>query len=311
MCPALPDKPTGGKHGVYFHVSMYDANAPDLAQFVPPSRIRREFTKVLEREATFYLLVNAGRVREQVLGAAAVMEVARDAAPWVDPKRDGAEDYWRRWCKKYFAAAAAAARKCYDYLYQTPFRWGTWGGWDDYVVGDFGYYRRARYLVTEALSLPYRKQYEALPLKFWLNRSMTLKEQAAFLRGCAGPAGKAWEAARKKSLTTLKKLRGASREFFEANVYTQIEVHRYSNLYLLHMIDAVMLYEESKNVKAEVKIRLAIECVRGIRESMVHMDRGQWRGWTKTNYWSGWEMALSTAEMFLHVVTEFQLERRG
>jgi hypothetical protein len=41
MCPALPDAKTGGRHGVYCHVSMYDANAPDLMQFVPPERVKR------------------------------------------------------------------------------------------------------------------------------------------------------------------------------------------------------------------------------------------------------------------------------
>lgn len=311
MCPALPGKPTRGKHGVYYHVSMYDANAPDLAQFVPPKRIRREFTRVMAKEATFYLLVNVGRLREQVLGAAAVMEVARDAQPWVDPKRDGAEDFWRRWCEKYSGKHARAVRECYDHLYETPFQWGTWGGWDDYVVGDHGYYRRARYLVLEALSAPYRKTYEALPLKFWLGKPMTLAEQAAYLRGVAEKSQTRWDRAVPRAAVVARRLRGAAREFFEGKVQAQIEIHSHSNRYLLHMIDAVLAYEAQKFPAAEQSVRRALECVEAILRSMKLMERGRWRGWCKTNYWSGWEIARSTAEMFLRVISEFQLVRRG
>ena len=318
-CLSLPTAPTGGRHGVYYHVSMYDCGAPDLAQFVPPERIRREFAKTIEKEATFYLLLNVGRVREQMLGAGAVMEVARDARRWTDPDFDAAEDYWQRWCRKYFDEAADEVRQCYRYLYDAPIKWAEWGGWDGFVVGDMGYYRRARYLVMEALSLPCRESFETRPYPFCRNEEMTLKEQADHFRKCSESVRPTWEEARAKSLAVMEKLTGNARNLFEANVLAQIEIHLHSNQFLLHMIEAVTLYDQKwdpwipydRMDEIEAKIRSAKESMCCVHEAMARMEGGKWTGWNKTNYWSGWEMAEGAAETFLRVVKEFQVQRRG
>jgi len=318
-CPSLPPAPTGGRDGAYYHVSMYDCGAPDLAQFVPPERIRREFAKMIEKEATFYLLVNVGRVREQMLGAGAVMEVARDARRWVDPNFDAAEDYWQRWCSRYFGKGADEVRQCYNYLYDAPMKWGEWGGWDGFVVGDIGYYRRARYLVMQALSVPCRESFETRPYPFCRNEELTLKEQADYFRECSESVRPKWEEGRSKSLAVMEKLAGSARELFEANVLAQIEIHLHSNQFLLHMIDAVVLYDQKwtpwipydRMDEIEAKIHAARESMRSVHEAMARMERGKWTGWNKTNYWTGWEMAEGVADTFLRVIKEFQLKRRG
>jgi hypothetical protein len=290
---------------------MYDGQAPDLCQFVPPSRIRREFTKVLDREATFYLLVNVGRVREQLPGTAAVMAVGRDAGPWTDPDHNEAEAFWDRWCARYFGEAASAARACYDALYEAPFKWGEWTGCTDYSAGDFGYYRRARTLVSEALSAVTRRQFESRPNKHWGNRVLPMAAQAEHYREQAGPAMPKLEAARAQALDVFERLTGSGADFFEANVLAQIEIHLHSNRYLLDMIDAVMAYEEGHIGGAEQKVRAALESMGAVRAAMTRMERDKWAGWNRTNYWAGVEIGESTAQTFLTVVYEFQLQRRG
>ncbi len=311
MCAALPDEPTGGEHGVYCHVSMYDMNAPDLGQFVPPKRIREQFAKVVEKQATAYLLVNVGRLREQVLGANAVMEIARGDGGWTEPGVQADEDYWRRWCEKYFPEVPGDVRECYDLLYNTPFKWGEWGGWDDYVVGEIGYYRRARLIVTGVLNKAMRHRWESTPFKFWNNKLMTIEEISAWFRECANGVMEKWDAAVARARAVWNTLTGTSREFFETNVLAQIEIHCHSNRYLIDMLDGVALYQAGKYADAEQKVLSALACMKGVQAAMARMSHGEWANRYKTKYWAGWEMGESTADMFLQVIQEFQLVRRG
>ena len=85
IVPSFPSRPTGGKHGSYVHVSMWDYNTPFYTQFVPPERLHQQYARMIKLEATAYLLANVGRLRPNLLGAAAVAEIGWNAGPWADP----------------------------------------------------------------------------------------------------------------------------------------------------------------------------------------------------------------------------------
>lgn len=268
----LPTQLTGGKAGVYFHISMWDFNTPYLTNFVPPARMQEQFSKVIERQMTAYLLINVGRLRDCVSGIAAIAEI------WNHGPFDAAA-FQDRWCSSRFGSAAAEAKQCYDHLYHTPFKWGKWGKWDDYMVGDVGYVRRATMFIEEVLNPARRKVHEASKYKFWEGTPRALPDQLDYMQRQAEGATPGWREAVTIAQRGAEKLSGEDLHFFDLEVRSQVEIHRACNEFLLLVIQAVRSYEKGQLVEALVPARAALACVDDIQAAMMRREYRPWKGW--------------------------------
>ncbi len=281
MCDARPEQPTGGTHGSYYHVSMWDYNTPFYAEFVPPERIHREYAHMIAMEATGYAIVNVGRLRPHLVGAAAIAELTWQAGPWADPNSDAGGDFLTRWCRRHFGDLADEAKACYRALYEHPIRHGEWGGWDDLICGDVGYVRRVRVLVNRAISRYAHDRYMKpdAASRFFMNRNMTLPEQIAYLKPKVTDAVPKWDDARQKARAVADRLEGNAKEFFVGTVQAPIELNRGLNRFLDIMLDAIALYLDGRYADVRRTITEARAMLEEARAGLALACRGRWAGW--------------------------------
>lgn len=147
---ALPKDPGKWKHGVYYHLAYWGPVAKQAMHVVPPVRVAGEFKKIVERDATEFMLVNVSELREFVMEARMLAEICWDAKtaladtpqlpisdrllPHVpteakeplppDAPSPSAKRYVNWWCREYFGKdAAPQAAECYEMYYDLINRW--------------------------------------------------------------------------------------------------------------------------------------------------------------------------------------------
>jgi hypothetical protein len=74
----LPADKGQWKHGVYYHLAYLGQVAKQNAHIVTPARIATEFRKIIDAGATEYMLVNVSELREFVMEARMIGEIAWD-----------------------------------------------------------------------------------------------------------------------------------------------------------------------------------------------------------------------------------------
>jgi hypothetical protein len=315
----LPDEPAGGRHGTYYHVSMWNYNTPVLTQFVPLERIQHEFTRAVRKQCTAYLLVNVGRLRDCVLGAAAIADLWRCPDRWTDSSHHeydrGGQGFLRRWCRRYFGDQAEEVGECYDALYAGPITWGEWNGWHDCIVGDVGYVRRAWWFTAQALNNGVRHWRESEPDLYFPDEAKSLSERMAFMRTRTCAAEPAWHEAHEQALSIAAQLEGEARHFFDTDVLSQIEIHKFFNLYLRHMIDAITLYERGLGTAADAvaPAQAAGKCVDQVQSAMMRREYGKWVGWNTEKLYTRacLPLARQCADTLIDVIEALTTRRAG
>jgi hypothetical protein len=147
----LPADKGQWKHGVYYHLAYLGQVAKQNAHIVTPARIATEFRKIIDAGATEYMLVNVSELREFVMEARMIGEIAWDGnvalketakqprpsevKPFVPSTREAREAasqpasepsgdrYVRWWCEEYFgntgsAGASPSPLECYQNYYR-------------------------------------------------------------------------------------------------------------------------------------------------------------------------------------------------
>jgi len=267
----LPAEQSDGTGGVYYHVSMWDFNTPFLCNFVPPQRMETQFAEARAKQLNGYLLVNVGRVRDCISGIAAIAHIWRYG-------QFSAEDFHDQWCAR-FGSAAKEAGQCYDALHETPFKWGEWGKWDDYMVADVGYIRRGATFIEEAINPTRRRVYESLAMKFWEGKAKTLPEQLTYMRKQAAGVAHRWDNAYDIASAAATKLSGAQLAFFTTDIASGIEIHRMLNRYLLHVIEAVAAYLDGQFSDTLSQISQADRCIDEVEATLRRREYEPWSGW--------------------------------
>ena len=103
---ALPKELGEWKHGIYYHLAYYGRTTKQTHHTITPTRIEEQFRKIVDAGATEYLLVNVSEVREHVMNARFIAEIAWDADTAFS-KPDAAGRYVNWWSGEYFGEAAA------------------------------------------------------------------------------------------------------------------------------------------------------------------------------------------------------------
>jgi hypothetical protein len=114
------------KHGVYYHLAYFSTSTrltKQVSHIVSPMRVESEFRNIVKAGATEYLLVNVSELREYVMEARMLAEIAWDAhGAFGQP--DAAGRYVQWWSREYFGEAAAGdAEQAYRGYYQRLESW--------------------------------------------------------------------------------------------------------------------------------------------------------------------------------------------
>jgi hypothetical protein len=110
----LPTEPGRWKHGVYYHLAYLGGRlTKQLTHTVAPSTIAQEFRKIVNAQATEYMLVNVSELRDYVMGARMVADITWDApAIYAASNPEGRYTAW--WSRQYFGTSAKGAEAAYQ-----------------------------------------------------------------------------------------------------------------------------------------------------------------------------------------------------
>ncbi|MGI9140916.1 MAG: glycosyl hydrolase 115 family protein [Gemmatimonadaceae bacterium] len=123
---ALPSATGNWKHGIYYHLAYFGGDRTmQSAHVVSPAVVVSEFRRAASAGATEFVLVNVSELREFVMEARMIAEIAWDApAAFVGP--DAARRYVDWWSREYFGAPAAydvaAFYERYHSIFDNPTR---------------------------------------------------------------------------------------------------------------------------------------------------------------------------------------------
>ncbi|TZF84815.1 hypothetical protein FW774_07500 [Pedobacter sp. BS3] len=116
----LPDNPGKWKHGVYYHLAYFGGKPTKQGPHViSPYRVAGQFKDIIHAGATEFLLVNVSELREHVMEARMIANIASNANEALQPDNP-AEAYIRWWANEYFGPAVQevvlAYRNYYDLI---------------------------------------------------------------------------------------------------------------------------------------------------------------------------------------------------
>jgi hypothetical protein len=106
------EREPGRPYGLYYHHQLW-GSGPHLVQAVSPQRTHAIFEQVLKTGATHYAILNAGNVREFVLGLDASAGMLRDFDSF-DPER-----FLTSWFTRHFSPEAERAEQCYRQFFDS------------------------------------------------------------------------------------------------------------------------------------------------------------------------------------------------
>jgi hypothetical protein len=122
---ALPADRGKWKHGVYYHLAYLGGKlTKQVTHMVAAATIAEQFRKIVNADATEYMLVNVSELRDYVMGARMIADITWDAARiYTSPHPE--DRYLSWWTREYFGPAASQAESAYRQyfsLLETPER---------------------------------------------------------------------------------------------------------------------------------------------------------------------------------------------
>ncbi len=104
------------RHGVYYHLAFFGANAKQSVHTVTPYRVAQEWRKIVASGATEFGLTNVSELREHVMETRLIAEIMWDA-PRALARENPARDFVTWWSREYFGSETPAAT--YEDYYRT------------------------------------------------------------------------------------------------------------------------------------------------------------------------------------------------
>ena len=264
--------------GVYYHTAMIDARSNHLTERVPVERIQRELGRAARAGATHYLLDNTANVRPVVMTTRAVMELAWQADAWITQgKAEQSSLYLEKWCREEFGAAASSAVQDYYRAYfAAPARYGPA---EDETMADNYYQTIARFMLLHFIAGD-----NTSPIKSFrgLGDFASLKSMGALMVRATEDADPRWQRARMLAEKARPLVRADRRDFFQANVLTQVELKLHSNRMLMHLARAA---GDLTGPEHAVHIRAAMDEGAKVQEALRAAEYGKWGGFYTAGDW--------------------------
>ena len=260
----------GPGQGIYYHTGVLGGNANNFSERVPIERIYRELGRAAGAGATAYMLLNPANLRPVVMSTRAVMDVA-----W-NVRSSRAADWLTRWSREEFGEhAAPAVERCYRAYYEAPARYGE--GENETIADDF-YHRLARDLLLRIL-----RRDESMPVRFQFLKVATYPGYTSHVVNMCRQAENRWDAAARLAGEARPLVPSGRREFFQAHVATQIDLHLHSNRMLRHIAEAAS--PGTPIALQRVSIEASIREARAVLDALRKAEYGKWAGFYTLGDW--------------------------
>ena len=182
--------------------------------------------------------------------------------------------YLEKWCKKEFGAAAAPVLgEYYRAYFAAPARYGEQ---EVAVAGDHYYQTVARQLLQALIAGDNISPIESVSGN---PRFANLKEMGAFLAKITGEADPRWSKARLLAERAKLLVPPQRRDFFQANVLSQVDYHLHANRMLFHLAQAAADANQGSQILA------AIAEGEKLQDALRAADYGKWQGYYTDGDW--------------------------
>ena len=263
--------------GVYYHTAMYDGRSNHFTDRIPLERMAHELGRAANAGATDYLLINTANVRPVVMTTRAVMELAWQAKPWAASNSTQPSLFLKKWCEEEFGAAASPALQDYYRAYfAAPARYGEH---EDDTMADNYYQTVARLLLLGLISGDNTSPVESFR---GVPKFANLQAMGAFMAKVTEEADPRWRNARLLAEKAQPFVPADRREFFQANVLSQVDMHIHSNRMLLHLARAAA---DLHRGDPSLQIRAALAEVAKLQDSLRAADYGKWQNYYTASDW--------------------------
>ncbi len=263
--------------GVYYHTMMIDGASNHLSELVPPATIQEELTRAVRAGATDYLVVNTSNTRPAPMTSEETMSIAWNPHPWLRHPHQS-QYYVRRWDAREFGRRAAPAVARYEQAYfAAPAHYGPQ---PDQRMGDNFYYSSSRMLLVAMAQGRLQKPFPTFhgrPRFFsnWTALATHIEHhcQAALPR---------WQTAARRARAARSLVAPSRRQFYQANVFTQVTLNQQSNLMLLDITRAVLTRQPGQRLRW---LQAALLAGNRARQALHAADYGKWKGFYTRGDW--------------------------
>jgi len=274
--------------GEYDHTAMYDYLCNHYSEMVPIARIRREIGRAARIGATRLLLINTANVRPVVMTTRAEMELAWSAGKELDPSLPVSDEYLSRWSREEFGPRAAPqVAEYYKAYFKAPAQYGPR---EDATAGDNFYATAARILLVALL------EDKAEDASFWdrfwngwlswngltERKFKNMEEVARLLREVCGAADERWRNAKRLAEKAKPLVSRNRRDFFQANVLTQVDLHLHFNRMVIQLAEMAQAPDRQDRAR---KLRAALVEGESAAAAMHAAEYGKWKGFYTAGDW--------------------------
>ena len=269
----------GINYGIYYHHGLI-GSGPHLAQAVPPSKTHEIFSLAKELHSDYYAILNAGNVREFVLGIEASRDIMENTAGF------NPDEWLGKWCQKNFGESGQLAFDAYTTYFSS------------FVIDDV----HATPLLLDGLAKG-RSINNLNAIKIGLNNEdpkvetpLNSLQKDAFRKSLekAYPGGQMtpeqWLAkasiqdsvlseSMKEAELVLQKLSGQQKQLFENNLVAQIKFMQCLTGCAVETTAAVISMHEKDSGSAKTYLQKGLDKF-NLYEEAVHLgSRGKWENW--------------------------------
>jgi hypothetical protein len=230
--------------GVYYHTAMYTASRNQLSEMIPPGRICSELGRFVKAGATNFFLVNVSDVRAVPLSTDCAMRFAWNAAPYLGKtEQENMDASLIDWSRRQFGKALAKdVAALYARFYDIPYHRGRGNTGDNQL--------------HSAMRGP-----GPAASQFALNNRPYVAELA------------------KTAQTLAPRVPVERRDFYQAHVLTQIQIHLQSLTMLEEYCAAKAALEKKDNAQALVRAEKAMKASDELFAALHRAETGKWPTW--------------------------------
>ncbi len=270
--------------GVYYHTAMFDYRSNHWTEMVPLERIQRELGRMVKAGATQFLLVNTANLRPVVMTTRAVMELAWNPDPWLDSGLDSglnagsnaSTNYLQNWSREEFGAPAAdALTQYYKSYFAAP---GRLGSAEDATMADNFYQTAARQILLQLL----KGDSTISPVLARLVHQNDAKATLTLIRDGCRDADARWQHVAGLAKDAGARVPDARKDFFQANVLTQTDVHLYANRMLQEIAGAALSDAMPERIS---HVEKAAADAQATEAALTAAEYGKWKGFYRNGDW--------------------------
>lgn len=265
--PALPEAGSGGRHGIYYHVSFYDLQAGNHITMLPnfPEFVQKELGEVLKRGVSDFWLINCSNVKPHVYFLDFISEIWKHGTIDIAKHRDA-------YVSRYYGAENAG--KVSACLEAYPKYALAYGDREDEHAGEQFANHVARTLVSQYMKDKDRRAEDLL----WATNAESLKGQVLWYRDRCGKARKGYAEYCRECECTALGLSGDAQRLFRDSLLLQAEIYSrcFSGADLV--CESLLLAMKGDFQRAFYTAGKASEEYLAANRAMREREHGKWHG---------------------------------